>query len=110
MAEKLTPEERRLAAIRKLIAAQAQSDEAQKKALGTARLALELEKQIADLKGSEGDLEKDLLASAEKRLKTLGENGALITEAVSSARELLEEEDEEVKKQMISANQMPSIR
>ena len=93
MADELLPEERRLAALRKLIQAQAESDDAQKKALATAREQMEIDKQLADLKNASTDEEKKLKELLEARLVTLKASDAQEQKRIDKARELLAEED-----------------
>ena len=70
MADELLPEERRLAALRRLIQAQADSDKASKEALATAREQMEVEKQLGDLKNASSEEEKKLKEFLESRLVT----------------------------------------
>ena len=93
MADELLPEERRLAALRKLIQAQAESDDAQKKALATAREQMEIDKQLADLKNASTDEEKKLKELLEARLVTLKASNEGEQKRIDKARELLAEED-----------------
>ncbi len=93
MADELLPEERRLAALRRLIQAQADSDKASKEALATAREQMEVEKQLADLKNASSEEEKNLKELLESRLVTLKAGNEEDRKRIDQARELLAEED-----------------
>jgi hypothetical protein len=93
MADELLPEERRLAALRKLIQAQAESSDSQKKSLAIAREQMEIDKQLSDLKNASSDQEKKLKELLESRLVALKTREDYDQTSIDKTRELLEEED-----------------